>query len=353
MRDWNGLTLRDVGERKIVSEILSKRYRGGNVTFGDDVADFGSHHGTLVATTDPAPEPVAWRFLKKDYFDWGWLLGALNLSDIAASGAQPLGLLTSYTLPSETSVSDFLRLLDGVDAVAKEVGTLVRGGNLKEGAGVIEATAIGIVDGHPLSRLGAEVGDCLYAIGEVGAFWGALLAIWQSDTPSEVSSALSQVLVRPRPLVSVGRELRVTGVAKAMMDASDGLYATFVALTVDQGLGFVFEPKSMELSSRVLAWSNHLGVDPARLALGFGNLELVCAVDPRHESRLIQIARRNLVHVARLGTVTDSGEVRVLLAGKAGVLNNFDNERFTASSQFTGGLSAYREHLLTAELQLA
>ena len=350
MKEWGNARLGDIGERKIVSEILAKRYRAGNATFGDDVADFGSSSGTLVATTDPAPRPAAWDFVAEDYFDWGWLLGALNLSDIAASGALPLGLLTSYTLPNETPVVDFLRLLDGVDAVAKECGTIVRGGNLKEGSGVIEATAIGVVSGRPMSRLGAEPGDRLYAFGEVGAFWGALLLTWDDIATVDQSLLIRDALVRPRPLVSVGRELRATGVAKAMTDASDGLYAAFVALSVEQGLGFAFEPRELELSDRVLRWSRTLNVDPVRLALGFGNLELVCAADPRHEARLRQIAKRNGVHFTRLGTVTSESGLSVESSSGTGELNNFDNERFSVGSQFTGGLAAYRERLLLADL---
>lgn len=349
MKEWGDARLGDIGERKIVSEILAKRYRAGNATFGDDVADFGSSSGTLVATTDPAPRPAVWDLGPEDYFDWGWLLGALNLSDIAASGALPLGLLTSYTLPNETPVRDFVRLLDGVDAVAKECGTIVRGGNLKEGYGVVEATALGVVDGRPMSRLGAEPGDGLYAFGEVGAFWGALLTIWDSLATAE-QSLFRDALVRPRPLVSVGHELRVTGVAKAMTDASDGLYAAFVALSVEQGLGFVFQPRGLELSDRVVSWSRTLNVDPVRLALGFGNLELVCAADPRHEPRLRQIAQRSRVQFTRLGAVTDEAVLRVELSSGDRELNNFDNERFSSASQFTGGLAAYRERLLLADL---
>lgn len=345
----SNLTLGDVGERRIVTDILAPRYRKENVTFGDDVADFGnSGAGTLVATTDPAPEPAAWRFMERDFFDWGWLLGALNLSDIAASGAEPIGMLTSFTLPSETKVSEFLRLLDGVDAACKEVGTVVRGGNLKEASRpVVEGTALGVVDGRPLSRMGAEPGDLLYAFGDVGAYWGALLLAWDGATPVPGSFA-DTALRRPRPLISVGRELRATRLAKAAMDASDGLYATLVGLTVEQGLGFEFQPERLQFSPYVLEWARRANVDPVRLALGFGNLELVCAGSAADELRLRQIAKRNGVNLSPLGQVTAGDSVlEVGRNGKLIEMANFDNERFTVESQFTGGLDAYRDRLLS------
>ena len=276
------LRLLDLGERAIISDILAPRYRDGNLTFGDDVADFGSSGaGTIVATTDPAPTPVAWSYFEVDFFDWGWLLGALNLSDLAAAGADPMGLLTSFTLPRETLLSDFVRLLDGVDEVCRLVGTQVRGGNLKESPNAVcEATALGFVEGAPLSRLGAEEGDALYAFGDVGLFWSAVCAM-EEDQPR--LPHFREALTRPRPLVSIGRTLRVSGVAKACIDASDGIYAAMVGLTVDQGLGFVVEPDWIDLSPRAAGISSSLNVDPIRLALGFGNLELVCAADERFE----------------------------------------------------------------------
>lgn len=344
------LTLGDLGERRIVSEWLAPRYRRQNVTFGDDVADFGSGMaGTLVASTDPAPEPAAWRFIERDYFDWGWLLGALNLSDIAASGAEPIGMLTSYTLPSETRLSDFLRLLEGVDAACEEVGTFVRGGNLKESShAVVEGTALGVLDGRPLSRVGAEPGDLLYAFGDIGAFWGALLLAWEQIEIPKRGSLADIALRRPRPLVSVGRDLRAARLAKASMDASDGLYAAMLGLTVEQGLGFEFGPSKLIYPEYVKSWSGQLNIDPMRLALGFGNLELVCAASEADGAKLRQIARRNGVNLSPLGRVVEGDSVFLVdRRGNRSVMQNFDNERFTKESQFTGGLDAYKDRLLS------
>jgi thiamine-monophosphate kinase len=338
--------LGDIGERAIVGQILAPRYRDGNLTFGDDVADFGTiGGGVLVATTDPAPLPVVWEFFERDFFDWGWLLAALNLSDLAAAGADPLGLLTSLTMPNDTLVSDFVRLLDGIDAVCHQVGTQVRGGNLKESErAVCEATALGYVDGTPLSRLGAEPGDALYAFGEVGLFWAAVL---RAETHGgRAMTDVREGLARPRPLVSLGRAIRTSGAAKACMDASDGLYAAICGLTSDQELGFLLQADEVVLSPRAKRLADGLDVEPVRFALGFGNLELVCAADASQESRLLQLARRNRVHMTKLGIVQGESGIRVQRRGISGLMTNFDNERFTPTSQFTTGLSSFRERLM-------
>lgn len=132
------------------------------------------------------------------------------------------------------------------------------------------------------------------------------------------------------------------------MDASDGLYATLVGLTVEQGLGFEFQPERLQFSPYVLEWARRAGVDPVRLALGFGNLELVCAGSAADELRLRQIAKRNGVNLSPLGKVTAGDSViEVGRNGKLMEMANFDNERFTLESQFTGGLDAYRDRLLS------
>src|SRR5437763_819197 len=128
-----GRRLGDIGERHLITDHLVPRYGGLNINFGDDCAiAVDSPTGIVVATTDPAPEPVAWRLGFSDYYHWGWLLAAINLSDIAAAGAGPVGLLSSLTLPMSLDLDEFYRLLDGIDDCCRAVGTHVIGGNLKE-----------------------------------------------------------------------------------------------------------------------------------------------------------------------------------------------------------------------------
>ena len=145
-----------------------------------------------------------------------------------------------------------------------------------------------------------------------------------------------------------GRDLRAARLAKASMDASDGLYAAMLGLTVEQGLGFEFYPSKLIYPEYVKSWSGQLNIDPMRLALGFGNLELVCAASEADGAKLRQIARRNGVNVSPLGRVVEGDSVFLVdRRGNRSVMQNFDNERFTKESQFTGGLDAYKDRLLS------
>ena len=78
--------LDEIGERRLIEGLFTERYGRSSQTFGDDCAYLlDTEGGGIVASTDPAPRPVAWQLGFEDYFHWGWLLAACNLSDLADS----------------------------------------------------------------------------------------------------------------------------------------------------------------------------------------------------------------------------------------------------------------------------
>ncbi len=349
--------LGDLGERRLIGDVLWSRYGGTGDSFGDDCAPVTvTAAGVIVATTDPAPRPVAYDLGMAEPYHWGWLLAAINLSDIAAAGAMPLGLLTSFTLPNDMPLADFERLLDGVDDCCAASGTVVIGGNLKEAVdGQIrcEATAVGITPGGtPVRRTGASAGDVLVAFGPTGGFWAAMLVhdrIGHLDGPEHAE--LLAVLVRPTPQVALGLALRQAGLVRSATDASDGLYAAVTALTGEQGLGCVLDGLRWSYPGFVQQAAALVDADPLRLALGFGDLQLVCAVARSDVPAAKGIARAEGVHMTVLGDVVGEPGVRLRHGSGTVLLANFDNERFSAESQFTAGLTAYRDRLLTRPLQ--
>jgi thiamine-monophosphate kinase len=148
-------SLGDLGERRIIAELLAPRYGSSAPPYGDDCARLSppaGESGRIMATTDPCPPPMALALGFTDEYYRGWLLATINLSDLAAAGAEPLGLLTSLQLPTDTRVAEFLRLLDGIDDCCTQAKTSVVGGNLKESKMIdVSATAIGWCSGNPLS----------------------------------------------------------------------------------------------------------------------------------------------------------------------------------------------------------
>ncbi|MEY4721346.1 MAG: thiamine-phosphate kinase [Pseudomonadota bacterium] len=165
----------------------------------------------LVLTHDAMAEGV--HFLgSQDPADVAWKLVATNLSDLAAKGAEPLGVLLGYQFGADDA-----RFLEGLREVLERYATPLLGGDTisATGAQVLGLTAIGRATSRPVpSRSGAKAGDGLWITGPVGAAMMGFEAL-QSDQGD------STAYRRPCPLLAEGRAL--APFVTAMMDVSDGV----------------------------------------------------------------------------------------------------------------------------------
>jgi thiamine-monophosphate kinase len=147
-------------------------------------------------------EGVHFRLDRISFRDLGFRAAAVNLSDLAASGAEPSGLVVSLGAPPDTAVDDLVELYEGI----AEAGVPVVGGDTSRAdALVISVTALGRSDRVP-GRAGAEPGDLLVVTGPLGA---AGVAFREAR------------YTRPPLRITEGRRLART--AHAMLDISDGI----------------------------------------------------------------------------------------------------------------------------------
>jgi len=154
----------------------------------------------FVVTQDALVEGVHFRFDLLDWRDLGYRAAAVNLSDLAASGAEPLALIVSLAAPRLDA--DVIALYEGI----AEAGVPVRGGDTtRSDAVVLSVTAIGRAERVP-GRAGARPGDLLVVTGPLGGAGAAFRA---------------GRLARPPLRLDEGR--RLAQVAHAMLDISDGL----------------------------------------------------------------------------------------------------------------------------------
>ncbi len=348
------MRLDELGERAIIRDLLRPRYGGSNWNFGSDCAAtrVSANDGQwLVATTDPCPVPAAQHLGFDDYYYWGWLLGTINLSDIAAAGAKPIGLLSSLILPGAMKVSDFSRLLDGLDDCCNTAGAEIIGGNLKEGDSTsISATALGLCDTHPMSREGAKPGDAVCVVGSFGEFWAGYLHFSRNRSLMQADLSSLSVVLTPEPMVAVGESLRRSGIITACTDNSDGLYPSLVQLCADGRLGIQVDWGNATYSDFVTGVSAELDVEPERLALGWGDWNLVVTVSRNDIHTLLDICSTLGVRGNVLGEVTAVPGVRVVRGDSSGLLLDLDSQRFASDSWFTAGIESYINKLLTSPL---
>ena len=284
-----------------------------------------------------------------DLYYRGWLLATINLSDLAAAGATPLGLLTSLILPSELQVADFIRLLDGVDACCRANGTTVLGGNLKEGKQIdVQATAFGAVSGAALSRYGCQAGDLICIAGPAGAFWaGTLSQMGHVNLPDGVLEGLLETVLTPMPQLMFGRALQTAGLRAAVMDNSDGLGPSLGTIADINELGVVIDLTDIVLRTAIYTAAEVLDIDPCRFLFGWGDWNLVVVIEPDHYTELNSIASNMGIELLRIGEVTDD-PARVLRRGGQEVqLSAPDSQRFAADSWFTVGIEEYIRQLRT------
>ena len=191
--------------------------------------------------------------------DVAWKLVAVNLSDLAAKGARPLGVLMGYALTGDAAWD--AAFVGGLKRVLDHFQVPLLGGDtvsLAPGAPrVFGLTAIGEAAGAP-SRGGAHAGDALFATGTIGDA-GAGLAI-AGGAPGD--AALLAAYRRPLPLLAEGQAL--APLVHAMMDVSDGLLLDAARMAAASGLALAIDLAAVPLSD---PYRRHRGADrAARLA---------------------------------------------------------------------------------------
>ena len=203
----------------------------------------------LVITHDSIAEGV--HYLANDPpASVGWKLVAVNLSDLAAKGARPVGALLSLTLSGDGAwESEFLT---GVEHACESYGLPIIGGDtiaLVEGAPrVLGLTAIGRAGPNVPDRAGGEPGDALWLVGTVG---DAAAGLSQLQAHANAFGPLIDIYRRPVPQLGAGEVLAPH--AHAMMDVSDGLLLDALRMTEASNCAISLEFDGLPLSSAFVA----------------------------------------------------------------------------------------------------
>src|ERR1700682_6479833 len=188
---------------------------------GDDAAIVEVPPGDkLVITTDTSVDGVHFRHEWLNHFEIGYRATAAALSDLAAMGARPLGIVIALTLPEADRV-EARALATGIREGASAVLCPIIGGDLSSGKILsLTITALGSV-AQPLSRAGATAGPRVYGTGRLGGPAAALRAWLSGKEPSERDRAR---FANPVPRIDAAIGLAERGATSAI-DVSDGLIA--------------------------------------------------------------------------------------------------------------------------------
>ena len=190
------MRLSELGEHGLLAELERRGLARG---IEHDAAELG---GGLVVTQDALVEGVHFRLDWTSYRELGYRAAAVNLSDLAASGAEPQALLVTLAAPGELELEGVVELYEGLN----EPGIPIAGGDTSSASQLMLAvTAVGRSERVP-GRAGARPGDLVVVTGPLGA-----------------AGAAFREGRHARPPLRLGEGRRLAAVANALTDVSDGL----------------------------------------------------------------------------------------------------------------------------------
>jgi len=288
------MKVRDVGERdliKLLLRVINKRKE--NLMVYDDVVAYPiSETEAIVVKTDSFIESTdLLPNMKPEQV--GRKLVVMNVSDFAAKGVMPLGMLISLALPSDYDVNYIVRVYEGAEETALEYGFDIMGGDTSHGK---ELMLSGFLFGFQrkskiVRRDGARVGDYVATTGVFGDTSVAFSILFKGlEAPDEgLRRRVLKSVYEPKARLKEGLKLAENAFITSSIDSSDGLAISLYELAESSNVGILVE--SIPLSQNLIDFCEYHGLDPIKLALyeGGEEFELIVTIPPRswHEAKEI------------------------------------------------------------------
>jgi thiamine-monophosphate kinase len=293
-----------------------KLHRNVPLGIGDDCAILNVPRGKQLAVSmDVLVEGVHFP-QGADPADIAYRALAVNLSDLAAMGAEPLCFTLGLTLP-KADEAWLEKFSDGLRECAQQYNCPLAGGNLTKGPLQIAIQVQGLVPGgKALLRSGARAGHDVYVSGITGRA-GLTLEYWQGKCSGATDAQRDELLnayYRPEPRLALGQALR--GVASAAQDVSDGLLKDLAHIARSSKVQITVDIAAIPLAGVMMALCT--STDVFRLALTAGDdYELVFTAPAYKKKAVMSAAKKAGVTVARIGKVAKGEGVQVLdLSGR-------------------------------------
>ncbi len=251
---------------------------------------------------------------------------AVNLSDLAAMGAEPAWVTLGLSLP-EVDDHWLEGFAKGFAALAEQHEVALVGGDTVRGPLAISVQVHGFVElGAALRRDRARPGDALYVSGWPGEAAAALPHRLRGERGG-AGSALTHCSARldyPTPRVGLGHALR--GVASAAIDLSDGLHGDLGHILEQSHCGATLELEALPLSTQLIALTGSVEAARTTLLRGGDDYELLFCVPPRNEEEVHWLAERLRLPLHRIGTLEPQSGLR--LRGADGQIHSAEGGSF-------------------------
>jgi thiamine-monophosphate kinase len=296
------------GEFELIAKFFAPLARNASGAFGllDDAALMKPRPGYDIVVTadaivagvhflpDDPPETIARKALR------------VNLSDLAAKGAEPRAYVLTIALPADADDAWLESFAAGLKQDQKRFGIELVGGDTVATPGplTMSITAFGDVPrGKMMRRAGAKVGDDVWVSGTIGDAALGLRALQRDDlsvSAKQRDAAVARYRI-PEPRVAVGKAIR--DVARACLDVSDGLVADLGHVATVSRVGIRLDASAVPLSSAAAAAVAAGTVSLSDLLTGGDDYELAFAAPPAARKRLAALAAKTKVRLTKIGEV--------------------------------------------------
>ena len=303
-----------LSEFDLINRYFNRPTRHTSLGVGDDAALLAVTPGhELAASTDTMVEGVHF-FAEAEPDSLGHKVLAVNLSDMAAMGANPKWAMLALTVPKadEAWFEGFAR---GFFALAAEHDVDLIGGDTARGPRNICVQIMGeVLRGQALRRDGARVGDDIWVSGDVGAAAAAVAHLKGALRLSGplLSHCLAR-LNRPAPRVALGRML--IGVANSAIDISDGLLGDLGHICERSGVGAAIEFAAIPCAAELMPLRGHAMVTRAILT-GGDDYELCFTAVAGRRSEIEALSARAGLALTRVGRIV--AERGIVVADETG-----------------------------------
>tara|TARA_B100000029_G_scaffold515667_1_gene623878 strand:+ start:1469 stop:2518 length:1050 start_codon:yes stop_codon:yes gene_type:complete len=343
----------ELGEHGLIERIRSRVPSAPNnviLGIGDDAAVIDNERGQVfVVSTDALVEGTHFTRQFNSAADIGHKALAVNLSDLAAMGAQPHHALLSLILPQATTTRDVDDLVDGFLTLASTYSVALIGGNISAiispspSALVIDVTVIGSVKKRRiLTRSRARPGDIIFVSGAIGTAAAGLASLQTTykqkiivDGNELAIPVCQQHFQRPSPRVALGLALSRNRAAHACIDLSDGFGDAIHQLTSASEVGACIEAEALPIIPEAQNWFARQDKDPLIESISGGeDYELVFTAPPSFRGRLAHVKRQvKNIAITAVGVITKERQV---LLRRNGVSTSLPNgfEHFSELNRF-------------------
>ena len=286
------LKVSDIGEKELVKYIIAN---SKDIT-PDDAAITPFDASNLISTCDML---IQSRHFPKNmsFFDMGFKAVTVNVSDLAAMGAEPFGFLLAIAMPKDLKLSHFKEIIDGVLKACIYYGIPLIGGDTDEADEIIiTGTALGMAE-KPLMKDTYNKGDLIAITGDIG-----LAALgFEMDT---LDNVYAKHALRPKARLEEGLILK--DFATSATDITDGLASELYDIKKD-GFGFMIYEELLGISDEFKEMSSQLNLDYLDLVFHVGeDFELLFTISKDNLEKL------PIDHMV-IGEVTDSDVIELTL----------------------------------------